>query len=831
MNRSRRGWAVSAAAIVLGWAGGARGAGEPGVTTTGATIAAGAGSPQGAVEIEPCSETELPPELPPLPGLGTLGSVGGSLPAFGGAGSGGATFASSGALTTLAGGTYDFTSYTISAGHTVRYTGPVTIRTTGNVSIQGVLETLSASDAAITLRAGGSISVERQGNQTCIIGPAGTTSGALTLDAQGPIFFGGTDPASNRAATTQSNMTSVTIVSQDTATGISLNGANIGGFNHEIRIEAPRVSVNQTSMASGNFATTVRSRSDDLTLANSTFAANAALTVESGGGITMTDSGILSFLSNASLAAFGGDLALTNSTLGSVGFGATVDARASGAVTLDAFADVFNSSGSALSVTAFGGDIRLDTLGGASSSNINGTGANVFTTVAASGNVLVYADADVSGEGGLTVRAGGSVDARGSGLLRAGTGTLSLHAGESILVSSFMSSAFELVGGTLQAFAAGESLSRLELGFMLTTGSMSVLVQGPLDLAGFPRSFGPMSFVSIGGDIDASGASIETMDDFVDPTAPIEILTYAGCGACIDLTGAAVSTGDADLASGDIRIAIIEAPPVETDGSISMKSVKTKGDDERQSIAFKGVVNSGSAPALGAGDYVVTIGDTEHTFLVTSPKPGLLVAKDSAGSLKMKAPRGAGSAWKTSLKLSAAGESPLFRNSVSMRIEGGGISEPFDCVLEDGKFQFGKTGTVQLPPLAVLKALVKVAPNGSDAVTASFAFPPPSGPQAVATDLGISIGDVDVTIPAAAQTSTSPGVFVLSGSTDGVASLLLDTVRGVLTVGLSGDTGAPPAPGAPDVVVRCSVDLGDGNGPREIAFRMRVLAGGAKLKY
>src|SRR5688572_29612646 len=86
MRRSLRGVPIVLALL----AGGTRADGT--IDTTGATIATGAAATQGTVVIEPCVMGGTPPTLPPLPTLGSIGTMTGSLPAFpgGGTGSGGA---------------------------------------------------------------------------------------------------------------------------------------------------------------------------------------------------------------------------------------------------------------------------------------------------------------------------------------------------------------------------------------------------------------------------------------------------------------------------------------------------------------------------------------------------------------------------------------------------------------------------------------------------------------------------------------------------------------------------------------------------------------------
>src|SRR6185295_14107013 len=127
-----RGSIATTTMFLLLLAGGARANGT--IDTTSAAFSPGTAPTAGVVTIDPCVTGGNAPSIPPLGTLGSIGAMTGSLPAFPGGGSGGGAFHAT-SDQTLAGGSFDFATYVVDAGVTVTYSGAVTIRTTGDVSI------------------------------------------------------------------------------------------------------------------------------------------------------------------------------------------------------------------------------------------------------------------------------------------------------------------------------------------------------------------------------------------------------------------------------------------------------------------------------------------------------------------------------------------------------------------------------------------------------------------------------------------------------------------------------------------------------------------------
>jgi len=124
------------------------------IDTTSATVEAGASAAPGAVTIESCPLAGVPPVPPPIGGLGTMGTFTGSLPAFPGGGDESDGAFDVGVDFILSGGTYDFTTFKLANAANLTWTGPVTINTTGDMDVEGWMD--SATDSApLTINCGG----------------------------------------------------------------------------------------------------------------------------------------------------------------------------------------------------------------------------------------------------------------------------------------------------------------------------------------------------------------------------------------------------------------------------------------------------------------------------------------------------------------------------------------------------------------------------------------------------------------------------------------------------------------------------------------------------
>jgi len=84
------------------------------IASSGATIEAGTGSPAGPVTLDPSAGPKSPPAVPSVPAPGALGAMTGAIPAYSGGGAAGNFLAT--ADMTVAGGTYNSTTYTLNTG-------------------------------------------------------------------------------------------------------------------------------------------------------------------------------------------------------------------------------------------------------------------------------------------------------------------------------------------------------------------------------------------------------------------------------------------------------------------------------------------------------------------------------------------------------------------------------------------------------------------------------------------------------------------------------------------------------------------------------------------
>src|SRR5262245_47688427 len=110
------------------------------ITTTGAVFDVGADPAQGHVVIDPDAPAATPPAVPrprPPPWIGAFSS---SLPEFPERVQEGEAFVATQSVA-IRGGVYSFSTFDVAPGAVVSFDGPVTIRTSGPVTILGEVQT------------------------------------------------------------------------------------------------------------------------------------------------------------------------------------------------------------------------------------------------------------------------------------------------------------------------------------------------------------------------------------------------------------------------------------------------------------------------------------------------------------------------------------------------------------------------------------------------------------------------------------------------------------------------------------------------------------------
>ncbi|MCG3135711.1 MAG: hypothetical protein HMLKMBBP_03444 [Planctomycetes bacterium] len=818
-----------AAGLAAAWALVAAPAFGDGVVSGGATIEAGAGSPQGAVTIDSCAPMAEPPQIPPVTLFGGAGSQTTSAPAFGGAGPGGSAFASSQALTTLAAGTYTHASFTVSSGHTVRFDGAVVIRVTGDVRIEGVLETFSAGDGSISIHAGGTLTVQRQAGAACGVNVSGSGGGSVTLDAAGAVSVGGTQPGTFRASVGSPGF-AVSIVSQDATTGIVIDGANVGQSGGAVTLDAPRVSASNANLAAGGSHAAVRSRAATASLTDVNIAGGSAA-LEATGGLTLLRTGLTATSGDVLLAAYSGDLALDGSTVSALGGGAFVEAKSSGGISLDNDAELRNNAGSILILTAYGGDVRIDTLGGSASSNVIAAAPTGSVGINASRDILVHADADLAGENGLSLTAVRDVAARGSPLLRAGTGGLTLRAGGALVIGSHMGSpAPDLVFGSCGATAADGSAS-IALGFIVATGAFELTASGDVTLTG-SLTAQSIAVASLGGDVTAAGATLASAASAGDSGA-VSLTSYAGCEATVDVSNATIRSGDATGASGAVTVVVRDdEPPVV--GSVLVTSVKVNerasGNDR---VVVQGTIDTGAEDDVPEGAFVVVAGTFEQTFQMQ--RRGRTLRGTAGGAtLVVKEPRGGS---RLTFTLTFTGDSTLVIDGGTLTFgvsrfvtgSGGGFVVYGDSTvnLESGRFVIGRQGSFEAGSSVIVldSATLKLSDTKDD--RADVAWIIPGAPLVLnAPSVRFEVGGLVIDADASVFVVESPGVFfVPEGSVPGLRTARLDFNEG--TVEFSG-TGTIVVGDGAEVVFDSTVTI-DGGAP--LVVSVRVARKGRKLTY
>lgn len=828
-KRSRRGAVVVAGVVLAVGSAGARGA--DGVISTGATIAAGSGSPAGTVTVDSCGPLTTPPDILPFPFLNPIGSQRTSAPTFGGAGAGGAAFATSQLLTTLAAGTHEYASFTVSAGHVVRADGPLVIRATGDVLIEGTLETLSGSAAPIEIHAGGSITVRRQGTQICFVGPAGAGGGGVTLDAMGALFVGGTQPDSYRANVAYPG-NAVTIVSQDTSTGITIDGALCGQLGGAVVVDAPKMSISKASLAAGNASADVRVRGGSLTITDSLVSGTSS-TVEVTGALTLTRSGIEATNGDLTVRAYSGDLSVNGSTIRAIGGGAFVDVAASGSVAIEGDSDLANTSGSILFVTAHGGDVRVDALGGSTSSNVNGSGPSCSTGIVAAQDILIHADADVAGELGLSLTAQRDIIVRGDPLLRSGTHPMTIRASGVLSVGPHAAGPLPtLVFGDLYATADGTGASSVAFGFTGTTGPVTLLSRGALTVTGSLTAGGDVSIASLEGGVTAAAAAIATSDAPAGDSSDVEIASWAGCGTTIDLTDATIRSGDASGRSGDVKVVVKSDVPAPV-GSLLVTRATVKDRAGPSDITFlEGVLDIGDG-GEPAGNIRVRVGSYDATFAVQR-SGRTLRGTSGTSSIVFTPPRTGGSRYEFKATIKAD-STLLVLEDGRIDVEASRIVVAGPPVLyggaslsvTGGKYVLGARGRFLSgsATLWVESGSVRFSDKGPDSASGTFVVPGGTLPPEP-SDIHIEHGGIVIDAPATLFVVKSPGILALpKGAVAGVKSLVVNAADGTITFSATGEFD----PGEGSVVVVESTLVIGGGAP--LSTTVRIPRVGRRASY
>jgi hypothetical protein len=466
----------------------------------------------------------------------------------------------------FAAGTYDFGSFTVDRGVTVRFLGEATVRATNSMRIDGRIVLEGAGD--------------------------------LTLDCSGPITFAGHDETAPTGLFTQNDDARILVVAGGELGVFADPGARVAfrstGDDGQIVLVCDKRDIETVaSIADADFhadeviaLATIYGR---LRVANCT-ASGAPTTVHGPSvlGQAYFQSGVDDAVT-VSGGSFAGlhvwsdqGLVVTDGAVVAGGAYAGFRAR-SGDVRIDGASSISAERG--LDVTGedvvIGDDCVLRTTGAQSEERIVvagatldlGSGAQVDDQTGAGVLLRARHDVNLSGvvrttgsawlesvEGGLFLHKGFDLDATSGVVSLLAAGAVTVDGGESRL--SAKSYDVRCLTGDLD----------LDLESMTTSaGSIVAMSHGPVRLRGAYAAAGDVQVISLADTIDVRGATLSTNDAAVGPSGFVRAASYAA--TTIDAADATISTGDSDARSGDVLLQTDERGAAPLEGVLEVSSV------------------------------------------------------------------------------------------------------------------------------------------------------------------------------------------------------------------------------------------------------------------
>jgi hypothetical protein len=787
-----------------------------------ATVEAGSAPAEGTVTIDPCLTGRSPPALPPLGDIGDIGTMTGSLPAFPGGGTGADDAFTASANETRPGGTYNHTTYHVDLGVTVTYSGPVTINTTGDMTLQGAIVTDSAS-APITIRCEGGFTFWS------------ASGGVRTLGASSPIDIMIEDDVSGTATSeisAEDGDVSLSAHADGVAPGgIRLQDASVQSKTGNVTIRSDgRVSTWAATLTADSGAMLIQSFGAHVSFGDDTdlsVPAGPSLTVEAA---TEVDFGyedrIRTGPGTLSVTAFGGKVDLEEYVDVTSGAGSQIF-RASGKVIVETDCTFVSDSGS-IELTAYGGNVEIEPPPGwGGASQLYCYEGDV--ALRASDSVLVGGRVELWSEDGLvTVRAFGG-DFRLAEDARMG-GTLDIRAANAVDASNTGGSA--RFSGTSIDISAGDGGVTVDLdSARAQSGDFDILSAGPVTLGGILQASGEMRFTSLDSSIALQSATVTTTDRIGTPSAGILIDTWGGATASIDAGTATVTSGSSDVASGDVTLAVRTLSEA-TEAFFLPKRVVVKLNDrrpERSKLIAVGfcdlgpdVVDLTKAAALSVGGETVAVAGlipskNGSTYVHEDDGVTFLIKPDRRGSSRAK--------FKLSMKKDFSGKVDPDAD-LSMRFAGADLDARGSVTLTKGKYALRRVrGTLLEPDLYLFRAKGKLNGTGKDGLKLLLGLATGSDTPASASEIEVRFGEnLEVVIPAADFVKKGDR-FEFKGDVQGITRVVLDYAKEMVKIAGKGlDLGAF-AEGASAVHVSVRV------GSEEKAIRVRMVRKGARLRY
>ncbi len=789
MSRARIPLAIAALLAAASLPAGAAGT----ITTAGSTIGPGTAPVQGALTIDASAAPATSPAVPSPGSLGAIGSISGSLPAFPAITGTPLPLITPGANLTLAAGTYLYPSFTVQQGFTITCTGAVTIQTVTDVTIHGLVTSATA---------GASISFQCGGNFQVVSHLGGFRSGVTTTSPASPIAI---DVAGN--LTTSSADGSIGLIDA-TAGSVSLTShATTGGVltlaNMTVRSRAAGsvavVGANALGMVFSTLRAdagdvVVQARGVDVLLQAATLLAANNVSVEAARGIDAGGATSVSAQSTLAMSAFGGDVKVqTVGLVSQTGGTGDVSLRASGNVTVSGASTVENRGTGDVALTAFGGNVTVEPAGTLLASVVRNYGSR-DTKLSASGDVIVAGASDVRSDGrDVALRStGGAISLLGDSTVAAPLGALDLRASSSVAAAADAGVAQgplpALDGASILIAAGAGGVSLVADPITSHAGAFTAIADGAAHVGSQVTAFGTLSVQSVSESVDVSGQTFST-GTVGGKSGDVLVETFAGSRTAIDARNATIRSGDHPTASGDVTLRI-HAPGAAASGGaivpIRAKAKAKQGDPLRTQLKINGVIDTGAASVDLTGASHLTVGDLEFDLQLTADSRGRPTHRDANLTLRLTPSKAKSSRVAFSLKV--VGDVRGFLDAshdgaVGLRLTRGGLDAVGTVRLVGGAFADGARPGARIAPLLhVAKAHATVKPGAKDTLDLVLGFTTTGAPPSSAPDVTVSFGSFGVTLPASSFTSLGGGRFEAKDASKAVQSLVLDYAAETVTL-------------------------------------------------
>ncbi len=751
------------------------------IVTTDALFAPGDAPETGQVIFEPDAAAAVSPRVPTPPPLGSIGGFSADMPTFPGVGMASGSFRFT-QDANVRGGTYRVDELAVAEGVVVTLDDTTTILCDGAVDLRGSLvaqrgDVRVVCTADFSMRSGARIDAR---------------SGAVRIDAGGSIALsenallrGDRGGVTLRAhglgdATGAAELRDVTLTGTGDFTLQAIGTIRLGGAT-------------RLSGVSSNFL--IQSFGGDVEFVDdAAFQATSAedLRLEAAGAVRLQGSAaIQSTGGNVRVRALGGPLEMSGDA--SIALNGSIDLGSSGDLRLADQARL--SRATTITLRSFGGSVELAPSFAAEPVRAT-TGV---ITIAALENVQISGGAFIGHTSGATrlIAHGGSVLVAGLDRIGGTDSTLTIWSAEACRVTDTGVDADDVriySGGTVTVATRDE----LGAGWDVDA-TVEIVASDSLSVTGEIRSGGPLQLVSLGGDVTATGARLETTSR-LGPNATsgsIALVTFNGA-AVIDVSRAVLTTGRATLRSGDIVLRARDGVVARARTSlVAVDQVRARRRPNRpleDTLTIRGYLDGVPFPTstvqVGAPlafDATFFVGDVELLLHFVANRRGDFVARaQGLGVVARIRPDRRGSsrsAFRLRRRASLGNVLDVSGTSrFTVGVQTSAWTEYSTVPITNGRFARRDSGS-GIAGGALIPNKITIGLRGKRRLSLDAALPALGDAPNLPADVRVALGDLFVAdVPGAAFVAASDGRHIADAPALGIDAIEVDYGRGTIRV-------------------------------------------------